>query len=200
MLEQAAIVFMCLMIGYVTWLARKTVQQGPTQSDVLRCIRIELARLLPLPQTGIDGLIGLLDGVAPGRALAVFTVGEPPLRVAARAGLEGDEVALREALYVDRYGDELATGRCAHDEERWLLPLRSKAGRLVGAVYVAGGAPVELSDLDRWALDVLAGYVARGWMLSEYSAQYLANWRFEDLTDPRLPGPRHGRPSSPPFL
>jgi hypothetical protein len=166
--------------AYCVRVLRRAVARMPTPDDVERCVQWRLMEILPLPYLGDRStLLDMLHGIAPGRAIAVFITAATPLLLARDGDWEAATPA--GACWVELHLAALARGEHVRCEGIGVLvPLRTRDGRLTGAVAVSGHQPVALDQGSRAALLCVAGWLDRAILADAHARQrQRAVWRPE---------------------
>ncbi len=124
-------------------------------------------RLLPLPcESDRAAMLGLLRDFAPGRALAVYSIGDPPLLVAHR---DGESAPSTAPAWIESHRAALSRGETVLEARcGTLVPVFTRAGLWRGVVLVADVEPVSL-DVDAAAsLRVLAATLEHAVLLTTW--------------------------------
>jgi hypothetical protein len=125
-------------------------------------------RLLPLPyEDDRRAMLDLLRDFAPGRALAVYSIGDPPLLATHRAGENAPGPA--QARWIEFHRAALSRGETVVEPHcGTLVPAFTRAGTWRGVVIVAGSESVSLDEAAAAALRVLAATLERAFLLTAW--------------------------------
>jgi hypothetical protein len=125
-------------------------------------------RLLPLPcADDRAAILDLLRDFAPGRSLAVFSVGDPPLLVGQRQG--DDTPGPAQSRWIEIHRAALSRGETVVEAAcGTLVPAFTRAGLWRGVVIVAGPEPLPLAGAQAATLKLLAGTLEYAFLLTAW--------------------------------
>ncbi len=149
-------------------------ERREARDDALLALQWRLMELLPLPHLGDRGtLLAMLDAVAPGHDLALYTAAEPALLVARRHPLAPPGAA--EARWVEVHRPALLDGRPVREAGcGTLIPLRLRDGHLAGTLIVATQDEITLDASAAGTLRHVAGLLACAPAPSRHAATWQA--------------------------
>lgn len=158
-----------VVMGLVLWLtAARRARDGSSPRAALAFQDWSAVRLLPLPyEDDRKAVLDLLRDFAPGRELAVYSVGDPPLLVAHRGGENAPGAA--QARWIEFHRAALSRGEIVVEEHcGTLVPAFTRTGLWRGVVIVAGDESVSLDDTAAADLRLLAATLEHAFLLTAW--------------------------------
>jgi hypothetical protein len=150
------------------WTAARSARAASSPRATLAFQDWSAVRLLPLPyEDDRKAVLDLLRDFAPGRELAVYSVGDPPLLVTHRAGENAPGPA--QARWIEFHRAALSRGEIVVEPHCGILvPAFTRAGLWRGVVIVVGTDPVRLDEATAADLRLLAATLEHAFLLTAW--------------------------------